>query len=310
MDFPIFRSLAVLLFVILLYPIQAQVLPTDPWSISDPDLMLENPHAAILANRVVCARRFVCRLEKQVGAIRHLQYEVRYDSLGYPVEVKNGTAVRAASKERHAKDERFGRKWIGAREFHFEYRPDHQIQRMQVFRWDDENSRQEEEVSYVYDPDGRLVEQHRAEQIIYASGFAYRGASYPNITTYTDCTIDRHDGTYAICIVHVEGSSSSDTLVAEIADSMPTDPDRIRERPLPDGHAMDVGGDCLPFYSVTPLRIRSIYEEGVLQAKELVGADGQVRSRTNFEYSNNGLLKRVSQSDVMISRWMQYVLAE
>lgn len=313
MSFPIFRPLVLLHFVFSVYPIRAQVVATDPWLITDPDVILENTHAAIVANRVVCARSFTCRSGKQVDDMRHLEYEVRFDSLGYPVEVKNGAAVRAESKERNAKDKRFGRKWIGASEFLFEYRPDHQIQCMQAFRWSSEFSRDEEEVHYVYDPDGRLVEQHRAERTIYAPGYSYRGTSYPNTTTFTDCTIDHHEGTHATCIVHEEGSSRSDTLVTEIAeidDSMPTELDGITECLLPVGHAKTAFGECLPLYSPTHLRIRSIYEGGVLHAKEVVDGEDQVLSRTNFEYNDKGLLKRVSQMDGTNLRWMSYVFVD
>lgn len=310
MDYSSFRPWALLLFVTLAYPMQSQVVASNPWSIADPNLMLENSHLTIISNKVVYARSFTCRSEKQVGDMRHLHYEVQFDSAGYPVTFKNGEAFRAGAKVKSHADARFGRKWIAAVEFHFEYNPDHQLHRMVVFRWDNEFSRYEEEVRYTYDTDRRLIEQHHSDRTIYRRGYTYRGTSYPNDTIVTEYSVDYLKDTQATYVVHQEGSVISDMLVVEVADSMPSTFDGIMERPVPSGHAKIIGGECVPLYSANPERIRYTYEGGILRFAELISADNQVRSRTGFEFGDSGLLDRVLHSDGIDSRWMQYVFAD
>jgi len=297
-------------------PVAAQLMQIAPEYISDMDLVLEDPPALLAAQGIGRTQSFNCPSGKCGTKKWELQHEVIYDPQGYPIEFRNGAAMRAEADEKSDLSERFGRRWEDACTFRFHYGPAHELIAVEKCSWDGQYSRDEELVQNTYDAQGRLTTQQHTTRLIYRPGYTYRSTAYPNDTAISILSFSYDQHGLATCVRQSDERARTDTLFTAAAlDTILYEPDsgyvadHVSEQLIPIGHALLLGGICAPQYGAHTACMRSTFINGRLATNDIVLESGAIVSHTVFRYADSGLLEAVEDGEGNRLRYLVHSLA-
>lgn len=289
----------------------------DPWS-NDRSwgLLLHNDRELIASNHVERMDHYLCHGGQKQRAKDRLVSTVTFNASGNPVYCQDrSTWSPCKQKPGDAGKKPFGKGLVGVIEHRFTYGEQGRLEQVSRVSWDAPFSRDEQDVRFIYDTEGRLTQEVIETRLIYKPGFKHRGTEYRNDTSVVRFSLAYTDGNRVRHLIRSTGPGISDTLHKDVPfdDLFPTWDDAgadTIEVPVMTGHAKLLGGACEPMLSDTVVR-RHIHEGGRLMRTETVDRKtGAISDRHTVIYQQTGLYEGVSDENAACLWRMEYVLRE
>ncbi len=268
----------------------------DPWSGGHSwGLLLANDRELVVSNRVERMDRYQCHGTMKQGAKERLVSTVVFDAAGNPVYCQDRSRWSSYRQKPEDVGKRpFGKGLVGIVEYRFTYGTHGRLEHVSEVSWSAPFSRDEQDVHFTYDAEGRLTEESIETKRINKPGFEHRGTEYRNDTSMVRFMLAYADGSRVSHMIRRTGSGTTDTLHKDLMfeDVFPmredTGADTI-EVPIVTGHAKLLAGGGKPILSDKMVQ-RYIYEGGRLIRRETVDRKtSAIKDQRTVAYLSNGL---------------------